>query len=76
MGNNFDRFQEPEDKFFKYSYNGAEIYLGEKYWQLTNGDLVLNEDDVIVEYFTDEHDLPKILKEYLKDHGMLLKAGE
>ena len=53
------RFAEPIDKFVMEDWQGAEIYDGETYLEMHNGDIVLNEIDNIVEW-ANEHATAKI----------------
>ena len=48
------RFAEPVDKFALEDWQGAEIYEGEAYLEMHNGDFVLNEIENIVE-LANEH---------------------
>ena len=47
------RFAEPVDKFVMADWQGAEIYDGETYLEMNNGDFVLNEIENIVEWAND-----------------------
>ena len=53
------RFAEPIDKFVMEDWQGAEIYEGETYLEMHNGDIVLNEIENIVEW-ANEHAVLKI----------------
>ena len=53
------RFAEPIDKFVMADWQGAEIYEGETYLEMHNGDIVLNEIENIVEW-ANEHAVIKI----------------
>ena len=53
------RFAEPIDKFVMVDWQGAEIYEGETYLEMHNGDIVLNEIENIVE-LANEHAVLKI----------------
>ena len=53
------RFAEPVDVFALESWNGCDIYEGETYLEMHNGDIVLNEIDNIVEW-ANEHAVIKI----------------
>ena len=55
------RFAEPIDKFVMEDWQGAEIYEGETYLEMHNGDIVLNEIENIVEW-ANEHAVLKIAK--------------
>lgn len=48
------RFAEPVDKFVMADWQGAEVYEGEGYLKMHNGDIVLNEIENIVEW-ANEH---------------------
>ena len=52
-------FAEPIDKFVMADWQGAEIYEGETYLEMHNGDIVLNEIENIVEW-ANEHAVLKI----------------
>lgn len=47
------RFAEPIDCFALEDWQGAEIYDGETYLEMNNGDFVLNEIENIVEWAND-----------------------
>ena len=53
------RFAEPVDNFVMADWQGAEIYEGETYLEMYNGDIVLNEIENIVER-ANEHAVIKI----------------
>ena len=53
------RFAEPIDKFVMADWQGAEIYEGETYLEMHNGDIVLDEIENIVEC-ANEHAVIKI----------------
>ena len=53
------RFEEPIDKFVMADWQGAEIYDGEMYLEMHNGDVVLNEIENIVEW-ANEHATAKV----------------
>ena len=53
------RFAEPVDKFVMEDWQGGEIYEGESYLEMYNGDIVLNEIENIVEW-ANEHAVIKI----------------
>ena len=44
------RFAEPVDKFVMEDWQGGEIYEGESYLEMHNGDLVLDEYETIIEW--------------------------
>ena len=46
-----DRFTEPTTDFFELeAWQGGEIYRGEEYLVMENGDLVLDEYETIIEW--------------------------
>ena len=53
------RFAEPIDKFVMSDWQGAEIYEGETYLEMRNGDIVLDDMETIVEWAR-EHATAKI----------------
>ena len=53
------RFADPIDKFVITDWQGAEIYEGETYLEMHNGDIVLNEIENIVKW-ANEHAVLKI----------------
>ena len=53
------RFAEPIDKFVMADWQGAEIYEGETYLEMHNGDIVLNKIENIIE-LANEHATAKV----------------
>ena len=53
------RFAEPVDKFVMADWQGAEIYEGETYLEMHNGDIVLDDMETIVEWAR-EHATAKV----------------
>ena len=53
------RFAEPIDKFVMADWQDAEIYEGETYLEMHNGDIVSNEIENIVEW-ANEHATAKV----------------
>ena len=53
------RFSEPVDTFALEDWQGAEIYEGETYLEMHNGDIVLNEIENIIEW-ANEHATAKV----------------
>lgn len=50
----------PTDYFEMEDWNGGEIYRGESYLELSNGDFVLNKKENVLEYLSEHY-------EYLTD---------
>ena len=53
------RFAEPVDTFALEDWQGAEIYEGETYLEMHNGDIVLDDMETIVEWAR-EHATAKV----------------
>ena len=56
------RFAEPIDKFVMADWQGAEIYEGETYLEMHNGDIVLDEFETMQEWIEAHSTLKKAAK--------------